>query len=111
MGVEKSGNGGIAKRGHEPARLHRAPAIGSDRLTDPRAALPSGPRRRHPQAVGRQGPVPRRHADRGELWRLKYRYEGKERVYSIGPFADVGLAEARAERAKVKGWLREGRTR
>ena len=44
-----------------------------------------------------------------KLWRLKYRYEGKERIYSIGPFADVGLAEARAERAKVKGWLREGR--
>ena len=41
----------------------------------------------------------------GISWRIKYRYAGAERRYSMG---NVPLAEARAERHRVKAWLKEG---
>src|SRR4051794_11575338 len=43
------------------------------------------------------------------LWRVKYRFDGKERLYSAGAYPAVSLEEARAEREKVKTLLREGR--
>ena len=42
------------------------------------------------------------------VWRLKYRIAGKEKLYSIGVFPDVGLDAARTQREVVKGQLREG---
>ena len=42
-------------------------------------------------------------------WRLKYRYDGRERVYSIGPYPEIGLKDARAERDKARAQVREGR--
>lgn len=45
----------------------------------------------------------------GRLWRLKYRHGGKEKTLSIGPYPDVGLAEARTARDNAKKVLREGR--
>ena len=31
----------------------------------------------------------------GKLWRLRYEFERKEKLLSIGPYPSVGLAEAR----------------
>lgn len=42
------------------------------------------------------------------VWRLKYRQGGKERLYAIGVYPDVGLERARAEREQVKAHLRKG---
>ncbi len=43
------------------------------------------------------------------LWRIKYRFDGKERAYSVGPYPEIGLAMAREARGVVRGWLREGK--
>src|SRR3954469_21146964 len=43
------------------------------------------------------------------VWRLKYRLNGKERLYAIGVYPEVSLEEARAARESVKAHLREGR--
>lgn len=41
------------------------------------------------------------------LWHLKYRYNGKERKLSLGPYPEVSLAEARAGRDKARKLLAE----
>src|SRR5689334_6469900 len=41
-------------------------------------------------------------------WRVKYRYGGVERVFSVGPYPGVSLQAARAERDSVRGLLRDG---
>lgn len=43
-----------------------------------------------------------------KLWRLKYRYGGKEKLLSIGPYPDVSLADAREARRQAKELLRAG---
>lgn len=43
------------------------------------------------------------------VWRVKYRHDGREDTYSIGPYPGVSLADARAERDKVRAALRDGR--
>jgi len=45
----------------------------------------------------------------GKLWRLRYRFNGKERTLSIGPYPSIGLGEARGAREAAKAALREGR--
>ncbi len=45
----------------------------------------------------------------GKLWRLKYRFGGKEKLLSIGPYPAVALAEARKARDDAKSLLREGK--
>ena len=42
------------------------------------------------------------------VWRLKYRLVGKERVYSVGLYPDVGLAEARLARAEARKLIAQG---
>ena len=42
-------------------------------------------------------------------WRIKYRIEGKEKIYSVGPYPLVGLAAARVELAEVKALLLENK--
>jgi integrase len=44
-----------------------------------------------------------------KLWQMKYRYAGKERVYSIGAFPEVLLTAARVERDRAREWLRQGK--
>lgn len=44
----------------------------------------------------------------GKLWRLKYRYLGKEKLLSLGSYPEVGLADARAKREEARKLLREG---
>lgn len=45
----------------------------------------------------------------GKLWRLRYEFGGKEKLLSLGPYPDVGLADARAARDEAKKILRAGR--
>jgi integrase len=44
----------------------------------------------------------------GKLWRLKYRYRGKEQQLSIGVFPDVGLKDARERRDDARKLIAGG---
>lgn len=44
----------------------------------------------------------------GKLWRLKYRYAGKEYKLSLGRYPDVGLKEARRRRDEAREMLANG---
>ena len=44
----------------------------------------------------------------GQLWRLKYRFNGKEKKLAIGPFPEVGLKEARDKRDEARSLLAIG---
>ena len=43
------------------------------------------------------------------LWRMKYRYGGKEKLLSFGAYPGVGIAAARDKRTVAKAMLTEGR--
>ena len=43
------------------------------------------------------------------LWRVKYRFDGKEQLYSIGAYPSISLDAARSDREWVKEQLRAGR--
>ena len=45
----------------------------------------------------------------GKLWRMKYRFGGKEKLLSFGPWPDVSLDEARASATDARVALREGK--
>jgi integrase len=45
----------------------------------------------------------------GKLWRLRYEFERKEKLLSLGPYPLIGLAEAREAASAAKRFLREGR--
>ncbi len=45
----------------------------------------------------------------GATWRVKYRIDGREKLYSIGPYPLVSLAAARVELGEVKALLLEGK--
>jgi len=47
------------------------------------------------------------HTNGSKYWRLKYRYNGKEKVYSIGIYPQLSLAAAREERFRIKQQLKE----
>jgi len=36
------------------------------------------------------------------LWRLAYRYDGKQKLLAIGAYPDISLAKARHERDEAK---------
>lgn len=42
------------------------------------------------------------------LWRLKYRFAGREKRLSYGAFPEVGIAEARQRATKARALLRDG---
>ena len=44
-----------------------------------------------------------------KLWRLKYRYRGKEKLLSFGAYPDVGIAAARELKTLAKAALAEGK--
>lgn len=44
----------------------------------------------------------------GKWWRLKYRFEGKEKRLSLGVYPDVGLKEARERRDAARKLLSDG---
>ena len=43
-----------------------------------------------------------------KVWRLAYRFEGVPKTISIGPYPEIGLAEARAKRDALRADLRDG---
>ena len=45
----------------------------------------------------------------GKLWRLKYRYGGKEKLLSLGPWPDITLDAARQKAAEARAALRDGK--
>jgi integrase len=45
----------------------------------------------------------------GKLWRLRYRFNGKEKTLSLGAYPDVSLLEARSARDEAKKSLKSGR--
>ncbi len=45
----------------------------------------------------------------GATWRIKYRIDGKEKIYSIGAYPAISLAAARIELGEVKALLRENK--
>ena len=44
-----------------------------------------------------------------KLWRMKYRYRGKEKLLSFGAFPALGIAAARVKRTAAKALLAEGK--
>jgi hypothetical protein len=38
----------------------------------------------------------------GKYWRLKYRYEGKEKLLALGTYPEISLAEARQRRDEAR---------
>jgi len=38
----------------------------------------------------------------GKLWRLKYRFNGKEKLLSMGGYPDISLKDARARRDEAR---------
>lgn len=44
----------------------------------------------------------------GKLWRLKYRFAGKEKLLSFGPYPTTGLADARRRRDDARHMLSNG---
>ena len=44
----------------------------------------------------------------GKLWRLKYRFGGKEKLLSFGPYPATSLATARRKRDEAKELLARG---
>jgi len=47
--------------------------------------------------------------NRSKLWRVKYRHGGRERVYSIGVYSEIGLSAARVERDSARAVLRDAK--
>lgn len=45
----------------------------------------------------------------GKLWRLKYRFQGKELQLSIGTYPEVSLKDAREKRDAARKLLAEGK--
>ena len=43
-----------------------------------------------------------------KLWQVRYRFEGKEKVASLGAYPDVGLAQAREARDSLRKQLASG---
>ncbi|MEQ6886468.1 integrase arm-type DNA-binding domain-containing protein [Salicola sp. Rm-C-2C1-2] len=44
----------------------------------------------------------------GRYWRMKYRFDGKERTLALGVYPDVSLKQARAKRDEARQLLAEG---
>jgi hypothetical protein len=43
----------------------------------------------------------------GKLWRLKYRYEGKERLLSLGAYPEISLEDARQRRDEARELIKQ----
>src|SRR5579883_1979122 len=47
-------------------------------------------------------------ANGSKLWRLKYRFSGREKLLSLGPYPDIGLKGARDAREEARKLLATG---
>lgn len=48
------------------------------------------------------------HPNGGKYWRMKYRFDGRERSLALGVYPDISIIEARKRREKARDLLREG---
>jgi integrase len=48
------------------------------------------------------------HPNGSRYWRLKYRVAGKEKLFAIGVYPEVGLADARIQAGEARRLIREG---
>ena len=48
------------------------------------------------------------HPNGSRLWRLAYRFDGKQKILAMGKYPEVGLKEARNRKAKVRAKLADG---
>ena len=48
------------------------------------------------------------HANGSRYWRLKYRLAGREKVFAVGVYPEVGLAEAREKALAARRLIRDG---
>ncbi len=48
------------------------------------------------------------HPNGGKYWQVRYRFDGKEKTASLGPYPDVSLSDAREGRDETKKRLRGG---
>src|SRR4051812_42852572 len=46
--------------------------------------------------------------DGGKWWRFKYRFEGKEKLLSLGVYPDVGLRQTREKRDEARKLVASG---
>lgn len=44
----------------------------------------------------------------GKIWKLRYRWHGKEQTYTIGEYPRISLGEARKQREELKALIRKG---
>ncbi|SIQ38162.1 Integrase [Aquipseudomonas alcaligenes] len=44
-----------------------------------------------------------------KYWRYRYKIEGKENVFALGEYPEMGLAEARVERDKARALVKQGK--
>lgn len=44
----------------------------------------------------------------GKLWRMKYRYNGKEKLLSFGPYPEISLADARGKKEEARTLVVKG---
>ncbi|TCM15782.1 uncharacterized protein DUF4102 [Novosphingobium sp. PhB165] len=49
------------------------------------------------------------HPNGSKLWRMKYRFDGKEKLLSFGQYPKVSMAHARARREEAKVLLAAGK--
>jgi integrase len=45
----------------------------------------------------------------GKLWRMRYTFQGKEKLLSFGPYPEVTLGKARDQRDEARAMLRDGK--
>lgn len=45
----------------------------------------------------------------GELWRLKYRIDGREKLLAIGAYPEIGLSDARKRREEARALIAQGK--
>jgi len=48
------------------------------------------------------------HPNGGKYWQVRYRFAGKEKTASLGPYPDVSILEARDARETLRKQLRTG---
>ncbi|MEA1618429.1 integrase arm-type DNA-binding domain-containing protein [Erythrobacter sp. T5W1-R] len=45
----------------------------------------------------------------GKLWRLKYRFDGREKLLAMGAYPEIGLSDARKRRDEARAMLAKGK--
>src|SRR5215207_1332675 len=49
------------------------------------------------------------HPNGSRYWRLKYRFTGREKLFAIGVYPEIGLAQARGKALEARQLIRDGK--